>query len=83
MARRQASSVDLAQRDAALSARRAANLAMGRHYQECAKCCQAGQDVTRYCDPGYQLAKAVHRATRAAERLTERKRSAPVQGTLW
>jgi len=67
---------------AAKRALRAANVQLGRHFMECARCCQARQDVTRYCDAGYALAKVIARSSAAVRRAGDAKRQLPVQGVL-
>ena len=61
----------------------AANRVMARHYCECVRCCEARQDVTRYCDAGYQLAKIIARSSAAVRRAEDAKRGLPVQGVLF
>ena len=68
---------------AAERALRAANVQLGRHFMECARCCQARQDVTRYCDAGYALAKVIARSSAAVRRTADAKRQLPVQGVLF
>ena len=68
---------------AAKRALQAANVQLGRHYMECARCCHARQDVTRYCDAGYALAKVIARSSAAFRRAEDAKRELPVQGALW
>ena len=68
---------------AAERALRAANVQLGRHFMECARCCQAGQDVTRYCDAGYALAKVRARSSAAVRRAGDAKRQLPVQEVLF
>ena len=61
----------------------AANRVMARHYCECTRCCQARQDVTRYCDAGYALAKVIARSSAAVRRAGDAKRGLPAQGVLF
>ena len=61
----------------------AANRVMARHYCECARCCHAKQDVTRYCDAGYAIAKVIARTSAAVRRAEDAKRQLPVQGVLF
>jgi len=68
---------------AAKRALRAANVQLGRHFMECARCCEARRDVTRYCDAGYALAKVIARSSAAVRRAGDAKRSLPVQGVLF
>ena len=62
---------------------RAANVQLGRHFMECARCCEARQDVTRYCDAGYALAKVIARTSAAVRRAADAKRQLAVQGVLF
>ena len=67
---------------AAKRALRAANVQLGHHFMECARCCEAGQDVTRYCDAGYALAKVIVRSSAAVRRAGDAKSGLPAQGVL-
>ena len=68
---------------AAKRALQAANVQLGRHFMECARCCQARWDVTRYCDAGYALAKVRARTSAAVRRAEDAKRGLPAQGVLF
>ena len=83
MARRPAGPVVPDPLQAARRTLQAANKAMARHYCECTRCCHAGQDMTRFCDAGYALAKVIARTSAAVRRAEDRKRGLPVQGELF
>ena len=83
MARRPAGPVVPDPLQAARRALQAANKTMARHYCECARCCQARWDVTRFCDAGYALAKVIARTSAAVRRAEDRKRGLPAQGALF
>ena len=83
MASRKAGTVAPDPLQAAKRGLRAANVQLGRHFMECARCCEARRDVTRYCDAGYALAKVIARSSAAVRRVEDAKRHPPVQGVLF
>jgi hypothetical protein len=56
-----------------------------RHKQICADCAHAGESAAKFCDEGWELVKAAHKAINA-QRDYQRSLIGPApgeQGTLW
>ena len=83
MARRPARPVALDELRAARAMLRTINVRMARHFTGCARCGLARGDTARFCDDGWEMAKAQARTAALVRKYTDPKPAAPVQGVLF